>query len=91
MGTSRGFVVWGAGIIVVLGLFIVFVAAGWPGEPDDCIYEEPNTCYCESFDSTAVEQGAPGVRQPVNTWFNLYSLLTSFIVAAFVYFDRRRF
>lgn len=86
----RGFIVWGAGTIVVLGLFMIFVAVGWPGEPDGCIYQDPNTCYCESFDMTAVEQGAPGVRQPVNTWFNLYSLLTSFIVAAFVYRDRKR-
>jgi hypothetical protein len=35
--------------------------------------------------------GAPGVRQKANTWWNLYSLGTSLLVALFVYFDRARF
>ncbi len=86
----RGFVVWGAGTAVVLGLFLYFLFAGWPGSPNDCIYETPDTCYCEAFELSAVESGAPGTRQPVNTWFNLYALITSMIVAVFVYRDRRK-
>ena len=89
MPTYRGFLVWGAGIILVLGPFLAFVAAGWPGDPNSCIYQTPNTCYCEAFNRAAVERGAPGVRQPVNTWFNLYSILTSFIVALMVFLDRQ--
>ncbi len=47
-----------------------------------------STCYCETFWLPDAVSGAPGVRQPVNTWFNLYSLITSFVVALFVYIDR---
>ena len=91
MDVYRGFVVWGAGIVIVLGVFLIFVAVGWPGGPDDCIYDTPDTCFCEAFVAAEVEAGAPGVRQPVNTWFNLYAIVTSFIVALFVYFDRKAF
>ena len=89
MLAGRGFIVWGVGIVVILGLFLIFVAAGWPGTPNDCIYDRPDTCFCERFDPRQVEAGAPGVRQPVNTWFNLYSILTSLAVALVVYFDRK--
>ena len=75
MDVYRGFVVWGAGIVIVLGVFLIFVAVGWPGGPDDCIYDTPDTCFCEAFVAAEVEAGAPGVRQPVNTWFNLYAIL----------------
>lgn len=88
MDTYRGFIVWIAGIVVVLGTFMIFVAAGWPGEPDSCVDDSPNTCFCEAYDIAAVQNNEGGVRQPVNTWFNLYSIATSFIVAAVVYVDR---
>lgn len=91
MGTYRGFVVWGAGIVIVLGVFLIFVAVGWPGAPDDCIDETPHACFCEAFDAASVKIGAPGVRQPVNTWFNLYAIVTSLIVTLFVTFDRKTF
>ncbi len=97
----RGFVVWAIGIVVVLGAFLVFVAAGWPGTENCCIYDpttknpcqdrkldKNNACYCEAFKAAEAKSGAPGVRQPVNTWFNLYSILTSLLVAVFVYLDR---
>ncbi len=90
MADYRGFVIWGAGAVLVLGLFLVFVFVGWPGEPNACVYETPHACYCEAFDIEAVEAGTPGVRQPVNTWFNLYALFTAFIVAFFRYGDRRK-
>ena len=86
----RGFVVLVAGLIAVLGLFVYFVLTGWPGDPSPCVYDSPNTCYCEAFDLAAVESGARGTRQPVNTWFNLYSLITAFIVAYSIYRDRSK-
>lgn len=87
----RGFIVWGVSIAVLLGVFMIFVAAGWPGKHNSCIDDVPDTCFCEAFNRADVERGAPGVRQPVNTWFNLYSILTSLLVALFVFFDRRTF
>lgn len=96
----RGFVVWDVSIFVIMGIFLLFVAIGWPGVPNSCfnldstgralvlkdgVYDQ---CYCEQYDFAKVLANAPGVRQPVNTWFNLYSLITSFIVALFVYLDR---
>lgn len=72
----------------MLGAFLYFVFAGWPGQPSDCVYQTPDSCYCEAFELADVEAGAPGTRQPVNTWFNLYALITSLIVAVFVYRDR---
>jgi len=91
MHAARGFVVWGAGIAVVLGAFLIFVAAGWPGSADSCV--EPtvhaaNSCFCEDFRLPDVLNHKFGVRQEVNTWSNLYAILTSFIVALFVFLDR---
>lgn len=93
MSKGRGFIVWGVSIFVILGAFLIFVAAGWPGKADDCLdptSDEPDSCFCEAFDRSKVESNAPGVRQPVNTWSNLYSILTSFIVALVVFLDRRK-
>ncbi|HSK72645.1 MAG TPA: ceramidase domain-containing protein [Pyrinomonadaceae bacterium] len=91
MDKYRSFIVWGAAAVLILAVFLGFVLAGWTGEPDKCIDEKPTTCYCEDFNRKDVLSGAPGVRQPVNTWFNLYAIGTSFLVALFVYFDRERF
>ncbi len=91
----RGFIVWGAGIVVVLGAFLIFAAAGWPGAANNCIEPtkdtppQPDSCYCEAFDRRAIARNEGGVRQPVNTWFNLYAIFTAFLVALFVYFDRQ--
>jgi hypothetical protein len=95
----RGWIVWGAGILGVLGLFLIFVAAGWPGGPDQCthiengrqvvINGEHDSCYCEAFSVNDVIHHAKGVRQPVNTWFNLYSILTSGLVALMIFLDRQ--
>jgi hypothetical protein len=88
MEVYRGFFVWGAGIALVLGSFLIFVLAGWPGAANNCILDKPDSCYCEAYDRAQVVSGASGVRQPVNTWFNLYSILTSLIVGLVVYSDR---
>jgi hypothetical protein len=85
----RGFFVWFGGIVVVLGSFLILMAAGWPlGGPDQCTQHPTNQCYCEAYDMNAVQGHTPGVRQHVNTWPNLYAIGTSFLIACFVYYDR---
>jgi len=77
-----------------LGAFLIFLAAGWPGDANNCIQPthdtppKPDSCYCEQFDRHAVLGHDGGVRQPVNTWFNLYSILTGLAVAIVVWYDR---
>lgn len=90
MTPYRGLLVWGIGIVVVLGVFLGFVAGGWPGAPDTCLSDSPNTCFCEAYDEADVLAHRPGVRQPVNTWFNVYAIFTSLIVAVVLLVDRRR-
>ena len=91
---AQGFIVWGGGILVVLGVFLIFVAAGWPGDVNSCTHpdhptaDKPNSCYCEQYDPADLAPGTAGVRQPQNTWFNLYAIVTSLIVAIFVFIDR---
>lgn len=91
MTIYRGFIVWGVSVAILLGAFFIFVATGWPGIEDSCVNEVPNGCYCEAFVQEDVINGAPGIRQPVNTLFNLYALVTSLLVASFVYADRKTF
>lgn len=83
----RSFIVWGVGIGVLMLVFLGFVIAGWPGTPDRCVADIPNTCYCEAFVATDI--GKAGVRQPVNTWSNLYAVLSSGLVALMLWRDRR--
>lgn len=85
MRAYRSLIVWGVGIGVVMLPFLLFVLLGWPGKEDGCV--EPALCFCEDFVRGSI--GQPGVRQPVNTWFNLYSILTSGLVALMLYRDRR--
>lgn len=92
MINARGHIVWGGSIVVILGVFLIFVAAGWPYGADECTKateDAVNTCFCEAYNIEDVENHAPGVRQKVNTWFNLYAIITSLVVACFVYSDRR--
>lgn len=91
MGRLRGFAVWGVAILFILGAFLTFVTKGWPGTPSQCILTTPDTCFCEAFNLADVQAGAPGVRQKVNTWSNLYAIITSFIVALVVFYDRGKF
>jgi hypothetical protein len=85
MRADRSFIVWGVGIGVVMLPFLGFVAFGWPGDIDSCVAHAK--CFCEAFDMGSI--GHRGVRQPVNTWFNLYSILTSGLVALILYLDRK--
>jgi len=89
LSTYRSFVFWAVGIAVVLIPFGLFVLLGWPGAADSCTTASPDTCYCEAFTPADVATGNGGVRQPSNTWFNLYAIGTSFLVAMVVFFDRR--
>ncbi len=88
----KGFFVWGMSGYIILVLFLTFVNVGWSswGAADSCTKQSPHTCYCEAFKLADVNAGAKGVRQPTNTWFNLYSIITSFIIALWVYFDRKK-
>ncbi len=88
----REFVVGATFSTAVLLPFLVFVAAGWPGKADPCVADVRapggNSCYCESFN--AADIGKPGVRQPANTWSNLYSLATGAFVGFMIWRNRRR-
>lgn len=87
----RPYIVYGSSAFLLLSVFFFFVLFGWPGGPIGCIYKEPHDgCYCEAFNMEDVEGGSPGVRQPVNTWSSLFSLVTSATIAWFMSEDRRR-
>lgn len=120
----RPFIVWLVGTVVVLGAFLAFVLAGWPGDANGCMWgndtpspagarafippgphasaaakkayaaleaqvARDNTCYCEAFSVPDAALGPSGVRQKVNTWFNLYSIGTALLVAFGVFFSRQ--
>ena len=89
MKKYRGFLIWGICVLLIMGGFLFFVNVGWPGVPSNCIYDSPDTCYCEAFDEGEIHSHAPGVRQPVNTWSNLIAIVNSFIVASVVSYDRK--
>lgn len=91
MARYRGFIVWGVATVLLLGAFLSFVNNGWSGTPSQCTLNIPDTCYCEAFSLADVQSGAPGVRQKVNTWSNLYAIITSLIVAIGVFYDRIKF
>ncbi len=90
---------WTGGFaLAVLLLFFVFVANGWPGDMDSCISDNDakkpsvtdNTCYCEPFDIKDVKNHLPGVRQPFNTFSNLYALGTGAFLVFTVWKQRRK-
>lgn len=90
MKIYRSYIVGVIAAIVILVPFFVLVGTGWPGKPNSCLDEKPNGCFCEHYNTADVLKGSPGVRQPVNTWFNLYALITAWIVATFIYVDRKK-
>lgn len=87
----RGFVVWAFSCLLLLTTFYLFVLFGWPGNPNACTQTIPDSCFCESFALHDIKSGAPGVRQAINTWSNLYAVLSSFLVALFIYRDRIKY
>lgn len=85
----RPWIVWISAALFLMGLFLLFAFdIGWPITRDSCV--DKNLCYCEWFDKTLVDSGAKGVRQPVNTWSNLYVFLTVPFIAFMISRDRHR-
>lgn len=52
--------------------------------------DHPDTCYCEAFKVDDVVAGAPGVRQPVNTFSNFYAIFTSLGLVLMIRRDRKK-
>ena len=76
--------------MLTLMAFLPFAGFGGFGPPDPCIEgddDHANLCYCEDFDPSEV--GEPGIRQPQNTFSNLYALFTGAIVVAFAQHARQ--
>jgi hypothetical protein len=86
----RPWLVYGLGTAVVLGqiLFLAY-GTGWPATPDTCLTLADGNCYCEFVDRAKVLAGAKGIRQPTNTWSNLYALFTAAWVACRMMRDRK--
>ena len=83
----RIWVVWVGAFLFLMGIFLMFaLGMGWPTTRDSCVLE--SLCYCEWFDPALVDAGATGIRQPVNTWSNLYVLITIPIMAYAISRDR---
>lgn len=91
MGKYKGFFVYILGAFILLVAFLIFRDIGWGGAYDECLDEKPNGCFCEEFKRDDVIKDKPGVRQGVNTWSNLYALITSLIVAYVLYTDRKKY
>lgn len=83
----RPWIIYVVGSFLLLGeiLFLAYVT-GWPATPDVCLLG--GDCYCEYFNPRDAETGAKGIRQPVNTWSNLYALFTAAFVAWRIMRDR---
>lgn len=89
---------WTAGFALAVMLpFLIFVNTGWPGNPDTCLDPDRdgkyslkgNTCFCEPFKLQDVLQNKPGVRQYLNTWSNMYIVLSALWLVVYVQTDRK--
>jgi len=87
----RGLLVYIIASVIILGAFLIFALAGWPGEPSSCTQSDPDGCFCEAFDLEDVKQNRPGIRQWTNTLSNLYSLGTALVIVLFLKHDRKTF
>jgi hypothetical protein len=94
MALARPWLVWGIGTVVLLALFWLFAyGTGWPPHVDSCVTDM--SCYCEWFDVKALKAAErtgtwwTGVQQPVNTYSNLYAIVTTSYVACRMWRDRR--
>lgn len=86
----RSYIVYIAGFLIVFIPFMGFVIFGWPGEPNACLIENgPAGCFCEFVNEPDVRNNRGGVRQPANTWSNMYALITAFVVAFGLSRDRK--
>lgn len=94
MPLARPWIVWIVGTVVLLGLFWLFAyGTGWPPALDSCVKDM--SCYCEAFDlgklRAAEASGTwwKGVQQPVNTYSNLYAVVSAGYVACRLWRDRK--
>jgi hypothetical protein len=75
MLSSRREFWWGlAGFAVLLIIFFALAALGWPGNPDSCLADVPNTCWCEAIHTGEL------VKQPTNTWSNLGFVVAGLLI-----------
>jgi len=90
---------WSGGFaLVVLIVFFIFAANGWPGGLDSCLSDNPakkpsateNSCFCEPININAVKNHIPGVRQPFNTFSNFYALGTGAFLTFAAWKQRRK-
>ena len=91
MDTYRGFWVWGIGITAILGVFLIFVLAGWPGEANSCINPtggQPDSCFCEEFDRAAILSN--DVVSPASQHLVQFVCDSHFIFGRVLYLSRPR-
>lgn len=93
------YIVYVASIVLVFIPFLIFVLiSGWGNDPNSCLLDSAghvdsslrDNCFCERVDVAKVVAGEGGVRQPTNTWSNLYALFTALVVAIGISRDRRQ-
>ena len=94
MAVWRPFLVWAIATGVLLGLFWLFAyGTGWPPALDSCVKDM--SCYCEWFDLDKLRAAEAsgtwwkGVQQPVNTYSNLYAVISAGYVACRMWRDRK--
>jgi hypothetical protein len=94
MPLARPWLVWSIGTVVLLGLFFMFAyGTGWPPSLDSCVKDM--SCYCEYFNVNALKAAEragtwwTGVQQPVNTFSNLYAIISAGYVACRMWRDRQ--
>jgi Ceramidase len=76
---------WGLiGFGLVMVLYVILAALGWPGTPDSCTLPGGN-CYCEAY---PLPPATALVKQPANTWSGLFAVIAGIIVLAMSDRDR---
>jgi len=85
----RPYLIYLISIIIIFVPFLIYVFNGWwEGQPNTCLLGGDDNCFCERVNIDMVNSGASGVRQPSNTWSNLYALGTALVVAIGISRDR---
>jgi hypothetical protein len=76
---------WGLiGFGLVMILYVILAALGWPGSPDSCTVPGGN-CYCEAY---PLPPATALVKQPANTWSGLFAVIAGIIILAISDRDR---
>jgi hypothetical protein len=94
---QRPWTVWIFFTVFLMGMFWLFAYGwGWPPIVDKCVANDMS-CYCEQFKISASQLMAneasgtwwKGVMQPVNTYSNLYAIISAGYVACRLWRDRK--